>query len=125
MTECIHGPREGHGHAGVKDVDTYRAVHRAAMHHAEKTVQENSDPVAAVINHGRWVVNCACHGAGLSSPEFGCTCCFDCGTVYTQVIFPDHAADIERLLLARPEPASRNWTGETVAELTTQNKDNL
>ena len=123
MSDCIHGPVEGH--AGVTDVASYRQVHAAAMHLMKKTVQENSDPVVATINHGRWVVSCTCNGAGLTSPAMGCSCCFDCGTAYTAITFPKHLDQIVAVLLTRPDITTRNWAGETVAELAAQNKTNL
>ena len=121
--ECIHGPVEGHGHSGVKDVVSYRTVHRVAMNKAEKNVFEIDEPREAYINHGRWVVNCECNGAGLTSINFKVTCCFDCGRVYTNVTFPKNAKKIEEALLLRREQTNRNWKGETLKALLGENKE--
>ena len=78
MMEKIVGPIEGHAHAGVTDVESYRDVHMRAARAAGKDVLEVDSDVYAYVNHGRWVVDCVCNGAGLTSPEFKMTCCFDC-----------------------------------------------
>lgn len=120
----IQGPIQGHAHSGVKDVETYRTVHTDKMKNAEKNVYEIDTPRDAYINHGRWVVDCECNGAGLTSREFGLTCCFDCGRVYTEIIFPDNAQAIELLLLGRREQTSRNWNvGESLESLQNDNSD--
>ena len=119
----IKGPIQGHAHNGVKDVETYRTVHTAAMKNAEKDVYEIDMPREAYINHGRWVVNCQCNGAGLTSREFSVTCCFDCWRVYTNIIFPENAQKIELLLLDRRFETDRNWNiGDSIELL---EKDNL
>tara|TARA_B100000949_G_scaffold11685_1_gene8927 strand:- start:4270 stop:4548 length:279 start_codon:yes stop_codon:yes gene_type:complete len=87
------------------------------MIRAEKTAIEVPDPRDAYINHGRWVVDCTCNGAGLTSPAFGLTCCFDCGSVYTSVVFPSDHEEIESALMTRTDETTRNWRGETVAQL--------
>jgi hypothetical protein len=119
----IQGPIQGHAHNGVKDVETYRTIHTTIMKNAEKDVYEIDMPREAYINHGRWVVNCECNGAGLTSREFGITCCFDCGRVYKKIIFPENAQAIELLLLNRRDQTERNWNiGEPIELL---EKDNL
>ena len=117
MTDHIEGPRDGHAHSGVTDTSSYRAVHTAVIERSEKKVREVSVPKQAYINHGRWVIDCECHGGGLTSPEFGISCCFDCGSVYKTVTFPKDYKKIERVLLKRSDKTNRNWSGETVDEL--------
>jgi hypothetical protein len=118
----IEGPIQGHAHKGVKDIETYRTVHTTAMKNFEKDVNEIDTPRKAYINHGRWVVNCVCNGAGLTSREFGVTCCFDCGRVYTEIIFPENAQLIESMLLGRTNQAERNWNiGESIELLEKEN----
>jgi hypothetical protein len=120
----IEGPIQGHAHNGVKDVESYRTVHTNSMKNAEKDVYEIDTPREAYINHGRWVVNCECNGAGLTSRDFGITCCFDCGRVYTEIIFPDNAQIIELLLLDRRDQNRRNWNiGESIELLKKDNSD--
>jgi hypothetical protein len=87
-------------------------------------VYEIDMPREAYINHGRWVVNCECNGAGLTSREFGITCCFDCGRVYKKIIFPENAQAIELLLLNRRNQTERNWNiGEPIESLEKDNSD--
>ena len=119
MTDCIHGPAEGHGHAGVTDVTSYREYHTRIVgekEHEVETVRE------AYINHGRWIVNCDCAGAGLTSRSWKVSCCFDCGAVYTKIKFPLNATKIESALLIRPALVNRNWMrGETLERLLSEN----
>jgi hypothetical protein len=118
MMEKITGPIEGHGHSGVKDVKSYKDVHARVIKAAGKDVFEIASDVYAYINQGRWVVDCVCNGAGLTSPEFGVTCCFDCGRVYTSVVFPGNRGNIEKLLVLRKEKERRNWNrGESLADI--------
>ena len=120
MTDCIHGPCEGHKHAGVKDLATYREFHTRTV--GEK-LHEIDDPREAYINHGRWVVNCDCAGAGLTSRAWHVSCCFDCGAVYTKITFPRNAKKIEEALLARPLLKNRNWSRvETLERLLSENE---
>tara|TARA_R110000824_G_scaffold18243_1_gene72602 strand:+ start:3286 stop:3660 length:375 start_codon:yes stop_codon:yes gene_type:complete len=116
--EKITGPIEGHGHSGVTDVGSYKEVHARAMKSAGKDVFEVSSDVEAYINHGRWVVDCSCNGAGLTSPEFKVSCCFDCGRIYTAITFPKQRKKIEDTLVLRRDKAHRNWTvGESLSSL--------
>jgi len=120
----IQGQIQGYAHHNVKDVESYRIVHTSVMKNAEKDVYEIDTPREAYINHGRWVVNCECNGAGLTSREFGMTCCFDCGRVYNQIIFPENAQLIELALLDRRDQTERNWNiGESIELLKKDNSD--
>jgi|TARA_R110002020_G_scaffold197348_8_gene398451 hypothetical protein len=112
--DLIHGPVEGHGHAGVSDVVSYIAIHEQRMAKVDKKPFEVSDPVHAYINHGRWVIDCECNGGGLTSPTFKLSCCFDCGRRYVNVVFPKNAKKIERELLKRRDQSNRNWHGESL-----------
>ena len=119
----IDGPLEGHGHAGVVDVSTYREIHRRAMTDKQTTVFEVDEARAAYVNHSRWVVDCDCHGAGLARVGYP-SCCFDCGRVYLRVDFPSDVGEIEALLLRRRDPETRNWiVGQTVADLSAENSE--
>jgi hypothetical protein len=117
----IHGPIEGHKHSGVKDIESYRVIHMNAMKNAEKDTHEIDVPQDAYINHGRWVVDCQCNGAGLTSPSFKVSCCFDCGRVYTNITFPKQVKKIEEALVARYNQSSRNWKGESLQVLLNEN----
>ena len=123
MKNTIKGPIEGHGHSGVKDLESYLAVHKAMMTRAEKSLLEVSDPIDAYVNHGRWLINCKCNGGGLTSPLFKVSCCFDCGRVYTNVVFPSNAEAIEESLLKRNDDANRNWQGESLDVVTAETQE--
>jgi hypothetical protein len=115
--DIIEGPIEGHGHAGVTDLDSYLEIHSRRMAKMEKSISEVDESVTAYINHGRWVVNCECNGAGLTSPDFKISCCFDCGRRYVNIVFPKNAKKIENELLKRREATNRNWTDEPLKVL--------
>ena len=89
--------------------------------------------VAARVNAGRWIADCPtpdCHGAEYVDPGALMFFCCECRNAPTahQPIRVAMPADrlrgqIEKALLERPVPATRNWrTGETVAQLRAENK---
>ena len=122
--DCIHGPCEGLSHAGVTDLDSYRKVHQNLIGSRGQQTVEDTEPQRAYVNHGRWVVDCpTCKGAGLTSRTMKVSCCFDCGHVCTKITFPKQAKKIEEALLERLDPASRNWTTESLKDLLQENKD--
>ena len=124
MKDIIQGPAEGHGHAGVTDLDSYIEIHDRRMAKAQKNVFEITEPVKAYINHGRWVIDCECNGGGLTSPDFKLSCCFDCGRRYLNIVFPKNARQVEATLLKRKLHTQRNWNGETVKLLKIETKEN-
>lgn len=84
--------------------------------------------VAAEVNQGRWLARCAfCPGAELVSkddPRFWCCSCQNqqVGGLWIRVVFPKQHAEIEALLVARPDMGTRSWTtDQTVAELGVEN----
>jgi hypothetical protein len=82
-----------------------------------------SEPRDAYVNHGRWIVDCDCQGAGFASRAWKASCCFDCGAVFTGVKFPRNADQIEKALLKR-QPVNRNWKrGETIKGLLAENDE--
>ena len=118
MHEHIHNFADCLSHAGVTSLETLRAVH---AHHVKSKLHDNSTITYAEINHGRWLINCECHGAAVTCRTAKIACCFDCGRVHLVVKFPRNAAKIESILLARPM-ANRNWKkGETVKFLMAEN----
>ena len=92
--------------------------------------------VEALINQGRWLVNCpnACGNAIVVSAVAPYYICVECGSPendgkwYT-VVFPRQKAVIESVLLERPEKIpfqakTRNWApGESLYKLRKENKD--
>ena len=84
--------------------------------------------VDAIINHGRYIVNCPnnCGGATLVSNKEPYFICVRCGSPENDgqlynVKFPQERTKIEEALLKRPN-TNRNWTKETVAELEDENR---
>ena len=115
---------DGHAHMGVTDEQSYRTIHaNHVKRQHEKEVLEVTAPIAAFINHSRWVVSCSCSGGCLSHPEYPIAACFDCGRLYTNVQFlpPDLRQEVVKIMLERPEEKMRNWTGETPQQLREQN----
>jgi hypothetical protein len=119
-TERIHIFSDSLSHAGISDVATLREVHAK---HVLAKLHEVDTITYAEINHGRWLINCECNGAAVTCPKARIGCCFDCGRVHTNVVFPSRGqrGKIEKTLLARPMP-NRNWKrGETLKFLLAEN----
>lgn len=81
----------------------------------------------ARANYGRWVVECpqmrpfVCRDALQMSPGDPVFRCPTCGTV-ADIVWPFDLPMIEELLMARPDPSTRNWEpGETATWLLTEN----
>lgn len=84
--------------------------------------------VTPIVSGGSWKVSCATHGCGefpLVKFEWdGLAICFNCGATYEGIQPPDDRAAIERVLLLRPEPHTRNWLpSESVQDLIAENCD--
>lgn len=80
--------------------------------------------VEAYANWSRWVARCGlCPSAEQLQPCTPYFECVECGTV-TEVIWPSEemVAGVERLLMMRPDPSTRNWVpGETLHNLMWEN----
>lgn len=101
--------------------------------HTIATGARKGVPIAARINHGRWIMDCPyCSGAEMVDPDdkrFFCLHCFMEENLNKPrpVTFPPkpQRLAIERVLLLRPLKINRNWfPGETIAELKQENIDN-
>lgn len=91
---------------------------------------KRSAPLPAVVNHGRWLVECdrpGCGGAMLASEQdhrFLCPSCgnADQGGQWRPVVWPTNLPAIAAVLELRIDPATANWTpGETLEELRVEN----
>jgi hypothetical protein len=124
-----------------------RVVWRSSKMSAERKLQILGDRVTtadvvayAVVNHGRWIVNCpsqSCAGAQYASFDDQMFWCVDCnnqetGGQWIPVIWPPSVADIEGALSLRPIQ-SRNWVPDitpddlimnTVSDTKTMNGSN-
>lgn len=85
--------------------------------------------VLAVVNHGRWIVECPtpqCGGAEQVDPDWPVYVCAGgdgCGVGPLTVAFPEGWQEVETELLARPAAATRNFLPhETVADLRRENE---
>lgn len=103
-----------------------QAMHKRLRTRAEGTVTESADPVAAYIDHGRWVLDCRCGAGNSVHPDWRLAGCYACGTIWTNVQIPLDRAVIERVLLARPKAVNRNWRPEEpVSKLEEENAVHL
>jgi hypothetical protein len=85
--------------------------------------------VSAYIIESKWVADCphctATSVVQLDSPFF-CPACAMQGNEFNPslIVLPALRSEIEHLLLARPNPANRNWLlSESVADLRRENKE--
>jgi hypothetical protein len=88
-----------------------------------------TEALPAWVSGGRWVVMCPCGGAQLASREEHRFFCIDClnvavGGQWRRVHWPEDAADIEAVLLRRPDPETRTWLPtQTLSDLLAENTD--
>lgn len=83
-------------------------------------------PLEAEVNHGIWIVRCDC---GPVAPNAGGVVWCETPTIWCprcerhrRVALPAEAAEIEGVLMQRPEQETRNWSPpETVADLVAEN----
>lgn len=97
---------------------------RRAHGFSDARVIEVQDPVAAYINHGRWVIDCDCGAGNMVEPEWHMAACLGCGAVRYNIILPseEDRAKIEEVLNIRPRFVNRNWNpGETIEKLKFEN----
>lgn len=86
-------------------------------------------PVLAWVNRSSWAVNCdVCLESIIIEPEmpFFCPNCCNIrnGGYARPVIWPEDRMAIEKVLLMRAAPETRNWLPtETLADLIAQNKE--
>ena len=98
-----------------------------------------AEPAQAYVNpdlagQARWIARCPdCERAGLTRAEYvwlrqPLLFCMECGNAelgrrWRRVEVPAARVEIERLLLARPDPRTRAWVpGETLALLVAENE---
>lgn len=118
---------------GVATPDLYLArlrKHIAAVRrtrpspHVVLPAPHDGDPalVAPRVRQGRWLILCPCGDAPSYDPDWQLAVCLNCAAVYRDVAPPEGWRDIEAVLMARPELATRNYEPhETVAGLRLEN----
>lgn len=115
----------------VRNAGGYRGYIEAAVASRWMGRAPSFDAVAgtipAEIIRSNWVVQCpVCRGV-VFAPEDDVFFCPDCMMAFNDgramwIAFPEERAEIERLLLLRPNPNNRNWLfGETVEQLVAEN----
>ena len=119
----------GDVHQGARSLAEHLLTHAAQVAEARKRwprlrVHESLAPLAARVDHGRWVVDCECGAGNMTDPAWGAATCLACGAVHRCVTFPDGEMrlNVEHLLLARTETKTRNWRpGERELDLAIEN----
>lgn len=111
MVPFLYTPREHHS---VTTPEDYSAKHAAFI--AKKAAQgqrfavhEVSTPMTARVDANTWLIDCDCGAGNATDPDWGVACCFGCGAIHTQVIFPADADLIAAVLTVRPRVLGRGW----------------
>ena len=124
-----------HLHRRVRTEADYRARHLEALNrfnweypHLRRLspwVTISKPPI--YVTESLVQIRCAtpgCYNAPAVSIEWRLALCWDCGAVYEGLEVPPKWPDVSRVLLARPDPATRNWLpGETVDGLIRENAE--
>lgn len=107
----------------VLDEEAYRARVIDIAHAAKQPVTVSGTPLTAYVSENRWVADCPRCRSGIAlGRTWGYAGCFGCCTSYPTVIWPEDAALIEDVLLARP-PENRHWLPvETAEQLVDENR---
>lgn len=120
-------PGDHHRHLVVRSPEEYRQRHAAFVEKQRASgsealaVVERADPVAARVEAGSWVADCDCNCPNSTSPEWGIACCFGCGDVRTNIVFPPDWEAIEALLVHRPQKDRRWWPDQTLDQVREHN----
>ena len=83
--------------------------------------------VTAEVSHNRWIGKCECGGCEVVDPEAPLFYCFSCyndadNGMARVAVFPGDWEIVERVLMARPDPLTRNFVpGETTDKLRAEN----
>lgn len=120
-----------HVHSGVTTPDEYRVKQVEVMANLRTAgLSVPSEPfdagvAQAVVSGGKWIVLCVCGNGASAWPAYRIARCCECGAVYN-VTMPDDAAEIERILCARPTLGTRHWAPpSTITDLAAENALNI
>ena len=120
----------------ILGVTSEAALRAKATEQARRTgadVVESAVPIAAYVNHGRWLADCSCGAAVACEPGIDIAVCFGhqdqddpSGAVetriHTSLVWPQNRGVIESALHKRPMNRNRNWrTDEDAAGLEREN----
>jgi hypothetical protein len=119
--------RHVHHLATLQDVLGFRSLWLSRLARIGATMREET--VSPRVNQGRWLFDCpACQLAGkrtaaVVTPGIETAVCLECGSEFP-IRFPEHLAEIERQLMLRPDPTTRNWEpSESVDDLEVENRE--
>lgn len=119
----------GHLNAGDSLATLTDSAYRKVTVPAPSKVRRSA-PLPAVVNHGRWLVECdraGCGGAMYASEQDHRFLCPECGNAdqggqWRPVTWPTNLPAIAAVLELRLDPATANWApGETLEELRAEN----
>lgn len=124
ITAKAHGLPTPFGARACRTPDEYATAQRLfldAQRRAGVPVDQGrtiDEPVPARIDGGAWLISCECGNAPLTDPDpaWRVARCFQCGNVYTRVIFPADYAAIETEMLKRPKPTTRHSSSLVAGE---------
>ncbi len=88
------------------------------------TLTRSRRKLHAYVSDGRWVADCECGDGVALWRENPDACCLGCGTVYSNIEWPDEIEEAERVLSARRSAGDRGWRpheGETLDDLKIEN----
>lgn len=115
--------RDG-AHAGITTPDEYLAAHRRFIGRKVSAglrvrVHESLVLRQARVHVNQWIIDCECGAGNAVDPRWGgIACCFGCGAIHRNILFPQAWKAIERELVARTEVSVRHWVpGESVEQL--------
>lgn len=114
-------------HHRVRSAAEYLQKHaeflaRQANSGARYVVHESAERLIAWISGNTWVVQCECGSGNATDPGWCLACCYSCGAIHRQIVFPPDVAAVERELVKRRRPANRHWfPHETVDDLRAEN----
>ncbi|MFI6103155.1 hypothetical protein [Streptomyces sp. NPDC051310] len=95
-----------------KDVPGAELVFKWYSSRMGRTVEPPAEVVDTVyyarINQNRWLVDCVCGSAQVSSPVDQRAGCTECGWGMATVIYPEDVAAVEASLMSQM-PKYRNW----------------
>jgi len=96
-----------------------KMIKRKAMAGLRATPLRSAAPAAipraqAYVDKGNWWAKCSCYGIEYVSPEVPLFFCMSCNNAAyggrpLNVDFPQRWAEIDRLLMLRPDPLTRNY----------------
>lgn len=114
LQSVIGRPRQAHGAKTPQEYLNRATSYRRSMGKRMGVPTDMHDDMAAIfayVSSGRWVVNCqtpGCNNGPSADPEWRLAVCYECGTVYRNVVVPTRWKEYEYHLLRCPDPQIRH-----------------